>query len=105
MIRSTVVVMWRNGLHLRPAAALVKMAANFHSTVVLRCGEKVADLRSILSVLTLCAGMGTGLVVEVAGDDEREAIQAIARFFDSGKTTLSDGDADADSPPTSRPLG
>lgn len=81
MIRSTVVVLWRHGLHLRPAAALVKRAADFHSTVVLRCGEKVADLRSILSVLALCAGMGTGLVVEAAGDDEQAALQAVVQLF------------------------
>lgn len=102
MIRSTVVVLWRHGLHLRPAAALVKLASNFHSTVRLRCGDKVADLRSILSVLTLCAGMGTGLVVEAAGDDEQEAVQSIVQLFGAETPPL---DSSGGASPPVRPIG
>jgi phosphotransferase system HPr (HPr) family protein len=83
MKRSKVVVLWREGLHLRPAAALVQVAKQFRSVIHLRCGGKIADLRSILSVLALCATMGTGLDVEAAGDDEQDAIQAIEQVFSS----------------------
>jgi phosphotransferase system HPr (HPr) family protein len=81
MKRSKVVVLWREGLHLRPAAMLVQVAKQFQSAIYLKCGGKIADLRSILSVLALCATMGTGLDVEAAGDDEQDAIQAIEQVF------------------------
>jgi len=83
MKRSRVVVLWQCGLHLRPAARLVQVAKDFHSTIYLKCGGKIADLRSILSVIALCATMGTGLDVEAVGDDEQDAIQAIKQVFSS----------------------
>ena len=83
MKRAKVVVLWHGGLHLRPAAKLVEVAKQFQSTVYLKCGGKIADLRSILSVLALCATMGTGLDIEVIGDDEQDAAQAIEQVFSS----------------------
>ena len=41
----------------------------------------MADIRSVLSILTLCATMGTTLDVGVAGDDEREALAAVEAMF------------------------
>jgi len=87
MKRSRVVVLWKQGLHLRPAAKLVEVARDFHSSIRLKCGGKIADLRSILSVMALCATMGTGLDVEAVGDDEQDAIQAIERVFSSHPDT------------------
>jgi phosphotransferase system HPr (HPr) family protein len=41
----------------------------------------VADARSVLSILILCAGLGATLDIEASGPDEREAIQAVDAFF------------------------
>lgn len=81
MKRSRVVVPWHGGLHLRPAAKLVQIAQEFRSSVLLKCGQRVADLRSILSMVALCATMGTALDVEAAGEDEDDAIQAVQQVF------------------------
>ena len=43
----------------------------------------MADIRSVLSVLTLCATMGTTLDLRVTGDDERDATAAIEAMFSS----------------------
>lgn len=81
MKHSKVVVPWREGLHLRHAAKLVQLAKFFRSNIFLRCGTKSADLRSIISIISLCATMGTALDVEASGEDEREATQAVQRAF------------------------
>ena len=81
MKRSTVVVPWRDGLHLRPAAKLVRTAKNFHSTIFLKAGGKIADLRSIVSIISLCATMGATLDLEAMGDDEHDAVRAVERVF------------------------
>jgi len=81
MRRSTVVVPWREGLHLGRAANLVRLSKGFRSSIVLRCGGRVADLRSILSLLSLCATMGSTLVIEAAGEDEHDATRAVERMF------------------------
>ena len=81
MKRSTVEVPWREGLHLRPAARLVRVAQKFRSSISLTFRGKVADARSILSVIALCATMGVALDVEVTGDDEQNAIAAVEQEF------------------------
>jgi phosphotransferase system HPr (HPr) family protein len=80
--RSQVVVPWEEGLHLRPAARLVRLAYTFRSSISLRSGQRAANLRSILSVVTLCAAIGTPLEVQATGDDEQEAVAAISQVFE-----------------------
>lgn len=78
---SRVVVPWSGGLHCRPAARLVTVARRFRCTLRLKAGSRCADLRSILSVLALCATMGTPLDLEAVGDDEQDAVQAVEQAF------------------------
>jgi phosphotransferase system HPr (HPr) family protein len=74
-------VPWKEGLHLRPAAKLVRLAQTFRASLCLKRGRKVANLRSILSLMTLCAAVGTPLEIEAAGDDEQEALGAVEHAF------------------------
>ena len=83
MKHARVTVLWQEGLHLRRAAQLVRVAQRFHSTLYLKCGGKIADLRSIVSVLALCATLGTTLDLEAVGDDEQEAAQTMVQVFGS----------------------
>lgn len=95
MIYSKLVVRWREGLHLRPAARLVSLAKKFSSTIRLHAGERAADARSIMQVLLLSASLGTPMLIEVDGQDETEAVRAVTEFFaDSGPegpTSAGDG--------------
>lgn len=81
MKRASLLVPWAEGLKFRPAARIIRAAGSFHSSVVLRCGERIADVRSILSIVMLCASMGATITIEVSGDDETSAIDAISRVF------------------------
>ncbi len=81
MKRSKVTVPWEEGLHLRPAATLVKTAQKFRSAITLKCGDSIADLRSIISVIALCATAGAVLELEVSGEDEELAAQAVTEMF------------------------
>jgi phosphocarrier protein HPr len=91
MKRSTVVVPWNEGLHLRPAAQLVRVAQRFSSTILMSCDEKIADVRSILSVIALCATMGTVIDIEVTGEDEQTAIEALELAFSAAESDLERG--------------
>ncbi|MBL9134924.1 MAG: HPr family phosphocarrier protein [Verrucomicrobiales bacterium] len=81
MKRARVVVPWKHGLHLRPASELVRLAGKFRAAIRLTYNEKMADARSILSVLLLCAATGAVLEIEAAGDDEEGAIRAVEGIF------------------------
>ena len=70
-----------SGLHMRPAVRLVRVAQQFRSSISLKFGGQIADLRSILSVIALCATLGTSLDVEVNGDDEQTALDALEQVF------------------------
>lgn len=83
MKHAKVTVPWSEGLHLRRAAQLVKVAQRFRSSLRLKCDDQIADLRSIVSVLALCATMGTTLDLEAVGDDEQDAAHSVERVFDS----------------------
>ena len=80
-------VPWREGLLLRRAVKLAQLGLRFRSAVVLKGSQGIADLRSVLSILALCATMGTTLYVEASGDDERDAIEAVQQVF-SAPTAL-----------------
>jgi phosphocarrier protein HPr len=83
MRSSEVVITWEKGLHARPASRLVHTAQKFASEIRLRFNGNVANARSIMSVLLLCATMGTSLSVEAEGEDEDKAIQAVQQVFES----------------------
>jgi phosphotransferase system HPr (HPr) family protein len=83
MKKHRVTIPWKEGLHLRPATRLVRIAQSFQSNVTLKCGAAIADARSVLSILLLCAAMGAVLEIEAAGDDEQQAIAAIESVFSS----------------------
>jgi phosphocarrier protein HPr len=86
MKRATVTVVCPEGLHMRVAAKLVQSTRGFRSTVLVRFKDHVANARSILAVMMLCAAMGSVLDIEAAGDDEDDAIAAVEAVFapDSG---------------------
>lgn len=77
----SVTVPWEEGLHLRPAAKLVKLAQSFSSSIALKSNGRVADARSILSIMLLCATLGSAVLIEVHGDDEVTAVEAISAVF------------------------
>ncbi len=81
MLKTQVKVPWKEGLHLRQAAGIVRLTQRFRSTVSLRFGGKLADARSILSIVMLCASMGAVLEVEARGEDAPDLVQALEAEF------------------------
>ena len=79
-----IAVKWPDGLHMRAAAQLVKLARRFRSRILLRLGSQVADARSIMSIMILCANLSSPLDIEISGDDEYEATEAVQAYFGSG---------------------
>jgi phosphocarrier protein len=90
MKQSQLTVQWRDGLHIRPAARLVRLAQNFRSSIVLRANGRIADARSILSVMLLCAALGTVIDVEASGADEEQALRAVENAFVSADDPTDD---------------
>lgn len=92
MKRSQVAIRWKAGLHLRAAARLVKLARTFRASVLLRANQKMADARSLLALLLLCATCGTVVDIEAAGEDEDQAITALVSALETSDPDTGDGD-------------
>ena len=69
------------GLHARPAHALVQLAGQFQADIeIIRNGESV-DGKSILAILTLAAEKGAQLTIRASGTDAAQAVDALAELF------------------------
>ena len=66
------------GIHARPATLLVQAASKFGSDVNLEYNGKSVNLKSIMGVMSLGVGQGSEISISAEGDDEKEAIDAIA---------------------------
>jgi phosphocarrier protein HPr len=85
MIRHSVLVVNRLGLHARAAAKLVRLASRFSSAVYIsrEDAKQQIDSKSILGILMLAASKGTRLIISIEGNDEVEAGEAIRRLFET----------------------
>ncbi len=84
MIDKEVTIMNRAGLHTRPAAARVKLAAQFQSEFFIYKDGFEINGKSIIGVMTLAAEQGSTLQLKFEGSDEAQAAQAIVGLFDRG---------------------
>lgn len=84
MVQQEVVVKNRLGLHTRPAATLVKLAAKFKSEFFLERDGYRVNGKSIIGVMTLAAEQGARILLEFSGEDEQEALSTLVDFFDRG---------------------
>jgi phosphocarrier protein HPr len=75
--RITVTLGNRVGLHARPAGAFVRVANGFKSQISVICGDKSADGKRIMGVLSLDADRGASITIEATGDDAAEAVRAL----------------------------
>ncbi|HML56169.1 MAG TPA: dihydroxyacetone kinase phosphoryl donor subunit DhaM, partial [Solidesulfovibrio magneticus] len=68
----------KNGLHARPAAALVATAGRFAADLTVAKGQAVASAKSINQVALLGIKRGDDIIVAAAGPDAEQALAAIA---------------------------
>ena len=81
MVRRTVTISNKLGLHARASAKLTQTASRFQSGVwIARNGRRV-NAKSIMGVMMLAAGIGSSVEIETDGPDEADAIAAIERLF------------------------
>lgn len=76
-----VVVGLKSGLHMAPAAQIVRTAQAFRSSLSIRKGERVVDGKSMFDLLTLAAEQGARLELETRGEDASQALAAVVELF------------------------
>ena len=84
MIRRSLRIRNRLGLHARAAARFVHTASRFRSQVSASRDGRSMDGKSILGMLLLGASQGTEIEVAVDGPDEVEALDALEALVATG---------------------
>lgn len=77
MIKTTVTISNKLGLHARASAKLTKLAGTFPCEIWMTRGERRVNAKSIMGVMMLAAGLGSEVLVETDGPQEQEAMDAL----------------------------
>jgi phosphocarrier protein len=83
MIKTTVTIINKLGLHARASAKLVATAARFQSQFEIKNQRQVVNGKSIMGVMMLAASQGTDLTLEINGIDEEAMEKAIRDLIDN----------------------
>ena len=83
MTEQIITISNRAGIHARPAAVLVQTAKDFSSNIYFEKGSNRINGKSIMGILTLAAAYKTELKIIAEGEDEKQAVEAIVRLFES----------------------
>jgi phosphocarrier protein HPr len=81
MVTGTFTILNSSGFHARPAGLFVKTASRFRSSIKVVSGNQTANGKSILSLMLLGATPGTEITIEAQGEDEAEALHALAELI------------------------
>jgi phosphocarrier protein len=84
MIKKTVRIVNKLGLHARPSAMLVTTASRFESEVFFTKNNLRVNGKSIMGVMMLAAEQGSQITIEVDGPDENEALKELVKVIESG---------------------
>ncbi|MES2227663.1 MAG: HPr family phosphocarrier protein [Pseudomonadota bacterium] len=82
MIKQSITISNKLGLHARASAKLTKLAGSFQSDIFMTRNDRRVNAKSIMGVMMLAAGLGSVVEIEVAGPDEQAALAALIALID-----------------------
>jgi len=80
----TITIQNNVGLHARPATFFIQKANSYKSTIVIEKGNRRANAKSLLGVLSLGIDKGHEIVIRTEGVDEVEAADGLVELMLNG---------------------
>ena len=77
MIKTTVLIINKLGLHARASAKFVSTTMRFQSQIEVTCQSKTVNGKSIMGVMMLAASQGSTLTLDIDGPDEIDMQEAL----------------------------
>jgi phosphocarrier protein len=81
MPERSVQVINKNGIHARPAAEIVKLAAKYKADITVMRDDLEVNGKSIMGVMMLAAECGATVQLRAEGPDADEALDALAHLI------------------------
>lgn len=69
------------GIHARPAGMLVNKAKTFTSIITISRGDKSADCKKLMKLMSMGIKCNDSVIVTVEGEDEEIAAREMETFF------------------------
>ncbi|MDO8961445.1 MAG: HPr family phosphocarrier protein [Methylophilus sp.] len=89
MMKESIEIINKLGLHARASTKFTQTASQFKSEIWVEKNGRRVNAKSIMGVMMLAAAQGTVILVEATGEDEQAAIEAlkalINNFFGEGE--------------------
>ena len=82
MKNRTVTVGRKEGFDTREVAMCVQTASSFRSEIHLTDGVRRMNAKSIMGMIALGLALGDSVTVEASGEDEENAVSALASFLE-----------------------
>lgn len=83
MIEKKAIIRNEMGIHCRPSARIVTEAIRQKCDIKVICDAGEADLRSLLSLVSLGLQEGTEIVIQVAGEEESSVCDYFVELFET----------------------
>ncbi len=84
MVKDTITVTNKSGLHLRPASELSKIAAKLTSDIKIISGDKIVNPKSVLMLMGAGITKGTTIDITCEGPDEEADLKVMLDAIASG---------------------
>ncbi|WP_050464121.1 HPr family phosphocarrier protein [Herbaspirillum autotrophicum] len=81
MIQKELEIINKLGLHARASAKFTQLAAKFKSEVWMTFNKRRVNAKSIMGVMMLAAGKGSIITLEIEGEDEQAAFDALSALI------------------------
>lgn len=81
MIKRTVTFNCEDSMHMKAIAVLIQKTSVFNASIWLTRGDRRANAKSLLGVMSL--GIENGMEVEITADgaDEEQAVESVANYL------------------------
>ena len=84
MISKEVTVLNSVGLHASPATYFIQKANSYKSSLWVECGDRRANAKSLLGILSLGITKGTRINIVADGADEVDALEGLSNLILAG---------------------
>ncbi|MCU9613112.1 HPr family phosphocarrier protein [Caldibacillus lycopersici] len=71
------------GLYTKPSTVLSETASRYVSDIQIEYNGRSVDAKSIMGVLSLAVPSGKEVIVRIAGEDDRMAMEEIKKLFET----------------------
>lgn len=81
MIKKSITIINKLGLHARAAAKFVTTSSGFNSDIEVSRNARIVNGKSIMGLMMLAAAKDTDITVHINGHDEQQALLAIEELI------------------------